>query len=218
MNRLYTYLLLLVCLTWISCSSSDNDRQTFQVKMAVSALGEEKEYTLKEFADPTDEITIESTQPEWVSVDYYTNTSDQLVVVVTVDENSEELEREHQILLKAQNGNQLRLDITQKAPQFYERSFEFAGKGESRTVTLEDFTPPVVATEGINDWLQLEWKSASLKDVTIIVKANPSGAERSAQITLKDSQGNRTTLQVTQQFMQDDSDATTDQTTDQEAL
>ena len=76
----------------------------------------------------------------------------------------------------------------------------------------------MVATEGINDWLQLEWKSASLKDVTIIVKANPSGAERSAQITLKDSQGNRTTLQVTQQFMQDDSDATTDQTTDQEAL
>lgn len=218
MKKLYTYLLLLVCFTWVSCSSSDTDGQTFQVKMSVWPLGEEKEYTLKEFADPTDNITIVSTQPSWVAVDYYTNTDNQLVVVVTVDENIEPTARQHQLIVKAGNGNQFLLDITQNAPEFFEKSLEFAGKGGTQNITLEQLTPPVLFTIGLSDWLELEWKSETSRDVAIIAKANPSDAERSAQIVLKDSQGNHTTLEVKQHCLEDNSDETSDQTTDQEAL
>ena len=217
MNRLYTYLLLLVCLTWVSCSSDDKPK-TFQVKMSVGALGDEKEYTLIDFADPTDEITILSTQPSWVTVSYYTNKNNQLAVVVIVEENAEELVREHQFSLKTQNGNLFYLDITQDASLIFERSLDFAGKGESKTITLEDFEPPVLFTEGLSDWIQMEWKSETSNEVTVKTTANPLGSERSAQVTLKDSQGNRTILHVTQQSMKDDSDNTSDHVTDQEAL
>ena len=218
MKNLYTYFLLLVCFTWVSCSSSDNDGQTFQVKMSVWPLGEEREYTLKEFAEPTDDITIVSTQPSWVAVDYYTNTNNQLVVVVTVDENIDPIERQHQLIMKAGNGNQFLLDITQDAPEFFGRSLEFSGKGGTQNITLEHLTPPVLFTIGLSDWLELEWKSETSRDVAITAKANPSDGERSAQIILKDSQGNHTTLEVRQHFMEDNSDSTSDQTTDQEAL
>ena len=217
MNRLYTYLLLLVCFTWVSCSSDDKP-VVFHVKMSVGALGDEKEYTLIDFADPTDEITVLSTQPSWATVSYYTNNNNQLAVVVIVEENTEDQAREHQYSLMTQKGNQFFLDIIQDASQVFERSLDFAGKGESKTITLEDFTPPVLFTEGLSDWIQMEWKSETSKDVTIKTTANPSGAERSALITLKDSQGNRTILHVTQQFMKDDSDSTSDHVTDQEAL
>ena len=217
MNRLYTYLLLLVCFTWVSCSSDDKDI-VFHVKMPVDALGGEKEYTLIDFADPTDEITVLSTEPSWVTVTYYTNKNNQLAVMVIVEENTEDLPREHQYSLKTQNGNQFYLDITQDASLIFERSLDFAGKGESKTITLEDFTPPVLFTEGLSDWIQMEWESETSSNVTIKTTANPLGTERSAQITLKDAQGNRTILHVTQQSMKDDSDNTSDHVTDQEAL
>ncbi len=217
MKQLYTILLLLACLSWGSCGSDDKGK-TFQVKMSVWPLGEVKEYTLKEFADPTDNITIVSTQPDWVSVDYYTNTDDQLVVVVSVDENIETTARQHQLMMNVQNGNQFILDITQSAPQFFEVELEFAGKGEAQSITLANLTPPVVITEGLSDWLKMEWKSETSRDVTITANANPSGDERSAQVILKDSQGNHTTLLVKQHPLKDNTDDSTDQTTDQEAL
>ena len=69
--------------------------------MSVTALGVEKEYTVKEIADPTDEMTVESVQPSWVSVDMYTDENDQWVVVVVVDENTEEQERLHRMVISS---------------------------------------------------------------------------------------------------------------------
>lgn len=219
MRQLYTYFLLLTCCLWVSCSKSDDTKSnTYEVNMSVTALGEVKEYTLKDFADPTDEITIVSTQPSWVEIEYYTNTSNQLVVVVVVDENDELLEREHQFTMKAQNGHIFVLNITQNAPQFFEMSLDYSGQGGQHALTLEHFTPPVVSTEGLGDWLSVEWKSETSRDVVITANANPLDTERSAQITLKDSQGNRTILYVTQNVMKDNSDDTSDHVTDQEAL
>ena len=69
-----------------------------------------------------------------------------------------------------------------------------------------------------DDWLEIEWKSETSRDIIVTAKANPSATERTAQITLKDSQGNHTILHVSQTVMKDNSDDTTEQTTDQEAL
>jgi hypothetical protein len=53
--------------------------------MSVTALGELKEYTLKDFANSIDEITIQSTQPSWASIELETNTNNEVVVIVMVD-------------------------------------------------------------------------------------------------------------------------------------
>ena len=186
--------------------------------MSVTALGELKEYTLKDFAKSIDEITIQSTQPSWASIELETNTNNEVVVIVMVDENDEEAERTHQVSLKAENGHIFLLNITQKAPLFFEKTLDFAGQGGQHALTLENFTPPVVSTEGLDDWLEIEWKSETSRDIIVTAKANPSATERTAQITLKDSQGNHTILHVSQTVMKDNSDDTTEQTTDQEAL
>lgn len=218
MKLLYTYLLLLTCCLWLSCSKSDDKSNTYEVNMSVTALGELKEYTLKDFANSIDEITIQSTQPFWASIELETNTNNEVVVIVMVDENDEEAERTHQVSLKAENGHIFLLNITQKAPLFFEKTLDFAGQGGQHALTLENFTPPVVSTEGLDDWLEIEWKSETSRDIIVTAKANPSATERTAQITLKDSQGNHTILHVSQTVMKDNSDDTTEQTTDQEAL
>lgn len=217
MRQLYTFLLFFVCYAWTSCSS-DKGADTFQVKMSVTALGVEKEYTVKEIADPTDEMTVESVQPSWVSVDLYTDENDQWVVVVVVDENTEEQERLHQLVIKAQNGNKFVLDITQKGCQYFETSLQFPAKGESKEMTLEQLTPPVVDIEGSVDWLEFAWESETSRDVTITTNANPSDAERSARVIIKDSHGNRTILSVQQGFFADESDSSSGEETDQPAL
>lgn len=218
MKQLYTYLLLLTCCLWVSCSKSDDKSNTYEVNMSVTALGELKEYTLKDFANSIDEITIQSTQPSWASIELETNTNNEVVVIVMVDENDEEAERTHQVSLKAENGHIFLLNITQKAPLFFEKTLDFAGQGGQHALTLENFTPPVVSTEGLDDWLEIEWKSETSRDIIVTAKANPSATERTAQITLKDSLGNHTILHVSQTVMKDNSDDTTEQTTDQEAL
>ena len=218
MKQLYTYLLLLTCCLWVSCSKSDDKSNTYEVNMSVTALGELKEYTLKDFANSIDEITIQSTQPSWASIELETNTNNEVVVIVMVDENDEEAERTHQVSLKAENGHIFLLNITQKAPLFFEKTLDFAGQGGQRALTLENFTPPVVSTEGLDNWLEIEWKSETSRDIIVTAKANPSATERTAQITLKDSQGNHTILHASQTVMKDNSDDTTEQTTDQEAL
>lgn len=218
MKQLYTYLLLLTCCLWVSCSKSDDKSNTYEVNMSVTALGELKEYTLKDFANSIDEITIQSTQPSWALIELETNTNNEVVVIVMVDENDEEAERTHQVSLKAENGHIFLLNITQKAPLFFEKTLDFAGQGGQHALTLENFTPPVVSTEGLDDWLEIEWKSETSRDIIVTAKANPSATERTAQITLKDSQGNHTILRVSQKVMKDNSDDTTEQTTDQEAL
>lgn len=218
MKQLYPYLLLLTCCLWVSCSKSDDKSNTYEVNMSVTALGELKEYTLKDFANSIDEITIQSTQPSWASIELETNTNNEVVVIVMVDENDEEAERTHQVSLKAENGHIFLLNITQKAPLFFEKTLDFAGQGGQHALTLENFTPPVVSTEGLDDWLEIEWKSETSRDIIVTAKANPSATERTAQITLKDSQGNHTILHVSQTVMKDNSDDTTEQTTDQEAL
>ncbi len=218
MKQLYTYLLLLTCCLWVSCSKSDDKSNTYEVNMSVTALGELKEYTLKDFANSIDEITIQSTQPSWASIELETNTNNEVVVIVMVDENDEETERTHQVSLKAENGHIFLLNITQEAPLFFEKTLDFAGQGGQHALTLENFTPPVVSTEGLDDWLEIEWKSETSRDIIVTAKANPSATERTAQITLKDSQGNHTILHVSQTVMKDNSDDTTEQTTDQEAL
>lgn len=218
MKQLYTYLLLLTCSLLVSCSKSDDKSNTYEVNMSVTALGELKEYTLKDFANSIDEITIQSTQPYWASIELETNTNKEVVVIVMVDENDEETERTHQVSLKAENGHIFLLNITQKAPLFFEKTLDFAGQGGQHALTLENFTPPVVSTEGLDDWLEIEWKSETSRDIIVTAKANPSATERTAQITLKDSQGNHTILHVSQTVMKDNSDDTTEQTTDQEAL
>ena len=218
MKHLYTYLLLLTCCLWVSCSKSDDKSNTYEVNMSVTALGELKEYTLKDFANSIDEITIQSTQPSWASIELETNTNNEVVVIVMVDENDEEAERTHQVSLKAENGHIFLLNITQKAPLFFEKTLDFAGQGGQHALTLENFTPPVVSTEGLDDWLEIEWKSETSRDIIVTAKANPSATERTAQITLKDSQGNHTIFHVSQTVMKDNSDDTTEQTTDQEAL
>ena len=218
MKQLYTYLLLLTCCLWVSCSKSDDKSNTYEVNMSVTALGELKEYTLKDFAKSIDEITIQSTQPSWASIELETNTNNEVVVIVMVDENDEEAERTHQVSLKAENGHIFLLNITQKAPLFFEKTLDFAGQGGQHALTLENFTPPVVSTEGLDNWLEIEWKSETSRDIIVTAKANPSATERTAQITLKDSQGNHTILHVSQTVMKDNSDDTTEQTTDQEAL
>ena len=194
MKQLYTYLLLLTCCLWVSCSKSDDKSNTYEVNMSVTALGELKEYTLKDFANSIDEITIQSTQPSWASIELETNTNNEVVVIVMVDENDEEAERTHQVSLKAENGHIFLLNITQKAPLFFEKTLDFAGQGGQHALTLENFTPPVVSTEGLDDWLEIEWKSETSRDIIVTAKANPSATERTAQITLKDSQGNHTIL------------------------
>lgn len=218
MKQLYTYLLLLTCCLLVSCSKSDDKSNTYEVNMSVTALGELKEYTLKDFANSIDEITIQSTQPSWASIELETNTNNEVVVIVMVDENDEETERTHQVSLKAENGHIFLLNITQKAPLFFEKTLDFAGQGGQHALTLENFTPPVVSTEGLDNWLEIEWKSETSRDIIVTAKANPSATERTAQITLKDSQGNHTILHVSQTVMKDNSDDTTEQTTDQEAL
>ncbi len=218
MKQLYPYLLLLTCCLWVSCSKSDDKSNTYEVNMSVTALGELKEYTLKDFANSIDEITIQSTQPSWASIELETNTNNEVVVIVMVDENDEEAERTHQVSLKAENGHIFLLNITQKAPLFFEKTLDFAGQGGQHALTLENFTPPVVSTEGLDNWLEIEWKSETSRDIIVTAKANPSATERTAQITLKDSQGNHTILHVSQTVMKDNSDDTTEQTTDQEAL
>lgn len=218
MKQLYTYLLLLTCCLWVSCSKSDDKSNTYEVNMSVTALGELKEYTLKDFANSIDEITIQSTQPSWASIELETNTNNEVVVIVMVDENDEEAERTHQVSLKAENGHIFLLNITQKAPLFFEKTLDFAGQGGQHALTLENFTPPVVSTEGLDNWLEIEWKSETSRDIIVTAKANPSATERTAQITLKDSQGSHTILHVSQTVMKDNSDDTTEQTTDQEAL
>lgn len=218
MKQLYTYLLLLTCCLWVSCSKSDDKSNTYEVNMSVTALGELKEYTLKDFANSIDEITIQSTQPSWASIELETNTNNEVVVIVMVDENDEEAERTHQVSLKAENGHIFLLNITQKAPLFFEKTLDFAGQGGQHALTLENFTPPVVSTEGLDNWLEIEWKSETSRDIIVTAKANPSATERTAQITLKDSLGNHTILHVSQTVMKDNSDDTTEQTTDQEAL
>ena len=218
MKQLYPYLLLLTCCLWLSCSKSDDKSNTYEVNMSVTALGELKEYTLKDFANSIDEITIQSTQPSWASIELETNTNNEVVVIVMVDENDEEAERTHQVSLKAENGHIFLLNITQKAPLFFEKTLDFAGQGGQHALTLENFTPPVVSTEGLDNWLEIEWKSETSRDIIVTAKANPSATERTAQITLKDSQGNHTILHVSQTVMKDNSDDTTEQTTDQEAL
>lgn len=218
MKQLYTYLLLLTCCLWVSCSKSDDKSNTYEVNMSVTALGELKEYTLKDFANSIDEITIQSTQPSWALIELETNTNNEVVVIVMVDENDEEAERTHQVSLKAENGHIFLLNITQKAPLFFEKTLNFAGQGGQHALTLENFTPPVVSTEGLDDWLEIEWKSETSRDIIVTAKANPSATERTAQITLKDSLGNHTILHVSQTVMKDNSDDTTEQTTDQEAL
>ncbi len=113
MKQLYTYLLLLTCCLWVSCSKSDDKSNTYEVNMSVTALGELKEYTLKDFANSIDEITIQSTQPSWASIELETNTNNEVVVIVMVDENDEEAERTHQVSLKAENGHIFqRVDLT----------------------------------------------------------------------------------------------------------
>ena len=218
MKQLYTYLLLLTCCLWVSCSKSDDKSNTYEVNMSVTALGELKEYTLKDFANSIDEITIQSTQPSWALIELETNTNNEVVVIVMVDENDEEAERTHQVSLKAENGHIFLLNITQKAPLFFEKTLDFAGQGGQHALTLENFTPPVVSTEGLDNWLEIEWKSETSRDIIVTAKANPLATERTAQITLKDSQGNQTMLHVSQTVMKDNSDDTTEQTTDQEAL
>ena len=218
MKQLYTYLLLLTCCLWVSCSKSDDKSNTYEVNMSVTALGELKEYTLKDFANSIDEITIQSTQPSWASIELETNTNNEVVVIVMVDENDEEAERTHQVSLKAENGHIFLLNIPQKAPLFFEKTLDFAGQGGQHALTLENFTPPVVSTEGLDNWLEIEWKSETSRDIIVTAKANPSATERTAQITLKDSQGNHTILHVSQTVMKDNSDDTIEQTTDQEAL
>lgn len=163
-------------------------------------------------------MTVESVQPSWVSVDMYTDENDQWVVVVVVDENEEEQERLHQLVIKAQNGNKFVLDITQKGCQYFETSLQFPAKGESKEMTLEQLTPPVVDIEGSVDWLEFAWESETSRDVTITANANPSDAERSARIIIKDSQGNRTILSVQQGFFADESDSSSGEETDQPAL
>ncbi len=218
MKQLYTILLmLLACCSWVSCGS-DKSGETFNVKMDVTALGEDKEYTLKEFADATDDLSLVSTQPSWVTVTYSINENNQWVVKVSVEENTESDERQHQVILKAQNGNQLLLDITQKAPVYFELQMDFGAKGGSRTVTLEDFAPPVVFTKGEEDWIKLTWKSETSKSLTVTVAANSTDAKRNAQIIMTDSDGNHTTLSVQQDFFTDQSDDTTEEPTDQPAL
>jgi len=99
MKQLYTILLmLLACCSWVSCGS-DKSGETFNVKMDVTALGEDKEYTLKDFADATDEISLVSTQPSWVTVTYATNENNQWVIKVSVEENTESDERQHQVMI-----------------------------------------------------------------------------------------------------------------------
>lgn len=218
MKQLYTILLMfLACCSWVSCGS-DKSGETFNVKMDVTALGEDKEYTLKDFADATDDLSLVSTQPSWVTVTYSTNENDQWVIKVSVEENTESDERQHQVILKAQNGNQLLLDITQKAPVYFELQMDFGAKGGSRTVTLEDFAPPVVFTKGEEDWIKLTWKSETSKSLTVTVAANSTDAKRNAQIIMTDSDGNHTTLSVQQDFFTDQSDDTTEEPTDQPAL
>ena len=193
MKQLYTYLLLLTCCLWVSCSKSDDKSNTYEVNM-------------KDFANSIDEITIQSTQPSWASIELETNTNNEVVVIVMVDENDEEAERTHQVSLKAENGHIFLLNITQKAPLFFEKTLDFAGQGGQHALTLENFTPPVVSTEGLDDWLEIEWKSETSRDIIVTAKANPSATERTAQITLKDSQGNHTILHVSQTVMKDNSD------------
>ena len=139
MKQLYTYLLLLTCCLWVSCSKSDDKSNTYEVNMSVTALGELKEYTLKDFANSIDEITIQSTQPSWASIELETNTNNEVVVIVMVDENDEEAERTHQVSLKAENGHIFLLNITQKAPLFFEKTLDRQGislSQQKRTLQL----------------------------------------------------------------------------------
>ncbi len=217
MKHLYTFLLLFVCCAWVSCDS-DKGAQNFEVKMSVSALGEEKEYTLKEFANAQEDISIVSTQPSWILADYYIDDNNQPVVIVIVEENTETVERQHQLIMKAQNGNQFYLDITQKACQYFDAVMVFTAKGESKEILLDNLSVPVVSIEGLTDWLQMEWRSEKSKHVTITADENPLSAERSAEVTVKDSQGNRTIISIQQEYFTDESDGTSDEYTDQPAL